>query len=483
MGIGKTASGRTIYMVVLTSAQYAEISECFNFVDGTINTGGGASDYAYNANGALTRDFNKGICFISYDRFGSPKKVTFGNKSSIEYVYSADGIKLKTRHITAVPQGGTGSSSSNTNYIMSKDSTDYIGDFVYHNNKFSRYNWGNGYIVPTSSSSGYAYRFYFKDHQGNNRVVTTYSGAVKQVTHYYPDGVTHDKSTEQGEQKYKYNGKELDRMHGLDWYDYAARQYDPTTGMFTSMDPLCEKYYHISPYVYCAGNPVKYVDPDGRSTWVINQGGGKYQVVGGNLYDNDKNIYTGSFNKRGEFICNNSIGITTSMTSFYNSDTKDGGCWSVGSVIDINDRSGDKFLSQIISDNPLMIDDYMMNARNNKPYDFKVTNGTDSPIPGIDIYRGMPVGVNRKGQIVYTSARDVGNIAAGYIAGVNGMSWEASRIAFDSYQMGLEGLSTRNAEYYGWLIGCNSTGSSGKMENLMRSIGSSIKSIWEYFTK
>lgn len=39
-----------------------------------------------------------------------------------------------------------------------------------------------------------------------------------------------------------------------------------------------------------------------------------------------------------------------------------------------------------------MIDDYMMNARNNKPYDFKVTNGTNTPIEGIDIYRGMPIG-------------------------------------------------------------------------------------------
>ena len=34
-------------------------------------------------------------------------------------VYSADGVKLKARHITAIPQG-TGSSSSSTNYIMSK---------------------------------------------------------------------------------------------------------------------------------------------------------------------------------------------------------------------------------------------------------------------------------------------------------------------------------------------------------------------------
>ena len=247
----------------------------FNFTDNTINTHGGGPDYAYNANGALTRDYNKGISSITYDQFGNPFKVTYGNKSSIEYVYSADGIKLKARHITAIPQG-TGSSSSSTNYIMSKDSTDYIGDFIYHNNKFSRYNWGNGYIVPAGSSSGYAYRFYIRDHQGNNRLVTTSTGAVKQTTHYYPDGVTHDKSTGQGEQVYKYNGKELDRMHGLDWYDYGAREYDPTTGMFTSMDPLCEKYYHISPYVYCAGNPVRYVDPDGKDWYSYN---GKYQWV------------------------------------------------------------------------------------------------------------------------------------------------------------------------------------------------------------
>ena len=29
------------------------------------------------------------------------------------------------------------------------------------------------------------------------------------------------------------------------------------------MDPLCEKYYSISPYAYCAGNPVNLVDPNG----------------------------------------------------------------------------------------------------------------------------------------------------------------------------------------------------------------------------
>ena len=52
-------------------------------------------------------------------------------------------------------------------------------------------------------------------------------------------------------------------------YDYIARQYDPATGQFTSMDDFCEKYYHISPYVYCGGNPISRVDPDGRDYRLI----------------------------------------------------------------------------------------------------------------------------------------------------------------------------------------------------------------------
>ena len=39
-------------------------------------------------------------------------------------------------------------------------------------------------------------------------------------------------------QPYKYNGKELDLMHGLNTYDYGARQYDPVTGRWDRVDPL-----------------------------------------------------------------------------------------------------------------------------------------------------------------------------------------------------------------------------------------------------
>ena len=41
-------------------------------------------------------------------------------------------------------------------------------------------------------------------------------------------------------------------LHGLNLYDYGARLYDPLIGHFTSIDPLCEKYYSVSPYAYCA---------------------------------------------------------------------------------------------------------------------------------------------------------------------------------------------------------------------------------------
>lgn len=67
-----------------------------------------------------------------------------------------------------------------------------------------------------------------------------------------------------GVQPFKYNGKELDRMHGLDWYDYGARFQNAPVGRWCSVDPLAHKYYSISPYAYCANNPVNWIDPDGK---------------------------------------------------------------------------------------------------------------------------------------------------------------------------------------------------------------------------
>ncbi len=108
--------------------------------------------------------------------------------------------------------------------------------------------------------------YYNKDHLGNNREVVNENGTIEQVTNYYPFGAPYCDNTNNNAdlQPYKYNGKELDLTHGLNTYDYGARQYNSIVPSWTSVDPFAEKYYNISPYVYCMDNPIYLKDLDGK---------------------------------------------------------------------------------------------------------------------------------------------------------------------------------------------------------------------------
>ena len=102
-------------------------------------------------------------------------------------------------------------------------------------------------------------------HFGNNRLVTDASGTILQTNHYDPYGesLPAGASVDSGN-PYKWGNKEYDVFLGS--YDFGARYYTPastTIPRWTTMDPLCEKYYSISPYAYCDGNPVRFVDPTG----------------------------------------------------------------------------------------------------------------------------------------------------------------------------------------------------------------------------
>ena len=138
------------------------------------------------------------------------------------------------------------------------------------NGKIDKYLFEGGYAQATAANSTtdkFAFNYYNQDHLGNNREVVDASGAVTQVTNYYPFGAPYaDASASKGSdvQPYKYNGKELDLMHGLNTYDYGARQHDPILARWDRIDPLCEKYYNVSPYNYCLNNPVRFIDPDGK---------------------------------------------------------------------------------------------------------------------------------------------------------------------------------------------------------------------------
>jgi RHS repeat-associated protein len=60
--------------------------------------------------------------------------------------------------------------------------------------------------------------------------------------------------------KYLYNGKELQDDLGLGWYDYGARFYNPVLGRFTGVDPISDKFSHLSPYNYASNDPVLKTD-------------------------------------------------------------------------------------------------------------------------------------------------------------------------------------------------------------------------------
>ena len=63
-------------------------------------------------------------------------------------------------------------------------------------------------------------------------------------------------------QSYAFTSKERDRETGFSYF--GARYYDSDlSGLFLSVDPMSDKYPSISPYAYCAWNPVKLVDPNG----------------------------------------------------------------------------------------------------------------------------------------------------------------------------------------------------------------------------
>ena len=222
----------------------------FNFKDGANEE----IEYEYDKNGNLVKDLNKNISKIEYNLLNLPSKITFGDGKTITYVYDASGAKLLASYKTAHP------ASSHT--------IAYCGNMIYEDDTFKQVLFDGGYITFTGTRP--MYHYYLKDHLGNNRVVVSSKGEVEQVNHYYPYGGIMAESTSESAQRYKYNGKELDRMHGLDWYDYGARWM--ADGRFTTIDPHAETYADVSPYAYCGGNPISAIDLNGEDSYYLTDG-------------------------------------------------------------------------------------------------------------------------------------------------------------------------------------------------------------------
>lgn len=246
-------------------------------------------EYFYDNNGNLIKDLNKGIDEIQYNCLNLPNYITVRERNATHYLYSADGVKRRKEYgvweffsiepafsfinmRSSLQKAGTGTNSIEFYSFVSNECIDYCGNIIYKNGVLDKVLTEEGYINFVNGVP--VYHYYLKDHQGNIRVVMNQNGKEEGLNHYYPFGSLFGESSDS--QEYKYGGKELDKVHGLNWYDFEARYYDSSIGRFHMMDPLCEKSYSWSPYSYCKDNPINRIDPDGKDDYVMTSNGKIY---------------------------------------------------------------------------------------------------------------------------------------------------------------------------------------------------------------
>ena len=261
---------------VSDSAPAPSVTGSADFRDGVSE----AVEYTYDRNGNLTSDLNRKVSLISYNRQNRPARMRHAGGTET-FTYLPDGTK----------RGRT---------VLGKDRslsrTEYRGNLVCADDTLKYILFDGGLIAMDGSSPEYL--FFLRDHLGSVRVVARPDGKAVQVNHYYPYGMAFAGGGMSGNagahpveggvsvaggsleiggetggmelarpgasQPYRFLGNELYTSNSLGLYDFSARMYDPALGRFLSVDPMAEGYRHLSPYAYCAGNPVVYVDKDGQ---------------------------------------------------------------------------------------------------------------------------------------------------------------------------------------------------------------------------
>ena len=234
--------------------------------------------YSYDSNGNITYDPLR--CFeIRYNLLNlaaevighDPEDTAAAGTLLCETVYYADG----TRAGVTTPDDGYWT-------------TRYIGSLIYEGEPGQETLEGvstdYGFIQWNGSAASSRMQYFLRDHLGSVRVIAEDRYTVISRTDYLPfgvrmsgDGLTGANSTARSS-FFGFGGKENEMWGGYDTADggitphwlkgeryqhFGARAYDPVSCIFMQVDPMAEKYYGMTPYGYCAGNPIGVCDPQG----------------------------------------------------------------------------------------------------------------------------------------------------------------------------------------------------------------------------
>ena len=226
--------------------------------------------YLYDADGNRTTVVDAQgdtLNVVRYNRLNLPEEYVSADGDTLKYVYSADGEKLYVEERSSATSGAHG--------------TEYAANYRIENGEVTMIHTDAGYYTIATPPAGgtapvFEHLWYLKDYLGNNRVLADAGGSMVGWKDYDPFGeeIAITVTNQSGltifgdyDSPYRYGGKEWNATTLT--YDFEARYLSPSFHRFTTMDPLCEKYYHISPYAYCAGNPVNLVDPSGKDSYLI----------------------------------------------------------------------------------------------------------------------------------------------------------------------------------------------------------------------
>ena len=259
-------------------------------------TSGGGGSFTHDTNGNLTRD-GLSTLDIDYNDRNLTSRISSGGATLAEYEYLADGTKLR-----ALDGGGNGYQyRGSLIYTQTAGQTGSpaitLDCAVTSAGRIVRENTADG-------SSTYKVQHYLRDHLGSVRaVIDGDTGTVIEASDYYPFGkriqvtapvsepvegsqhaaepavapvatATSEASTS-SPNRWHFSGKESQSFlyANIPLLDFGARMYNPTIARWTTSDPMSEKYYGISPYVYCLGNPISIIDPNGMDIWTMDEKG------------------------------------------------------------------------------------------------------------------------------------------------------------------------------------------------------------------
>ena len=232
---------------------------------------------AYDQCGRITADRTRRIASILYNDRHLPIRFAMDNGNTLSLSYNADGVKERetetSYYVTTVTRVENGDTVVREQKRARSTLREYYGDVLRIGGRTRRLEWSGGFFSKDDNGRWHSHR-YVRNSLGSIVAVTDSAGTVEQAVCYYASGLPVYKAPNSiPATRRMHVGKEFEQFESIDWYDNEARFYDPLLVRFTTPDPLALSYPSLSPYAYCANNPVCNVDLDGKDIWTISHKG------------------------------------------------------------------------------------------------------------------------------------------------------------------------------------------------------------------